>query len=222
MKMNILILFFIISTLFSGAQQSHKFNRVDSEKGNETIEEIKRKADRLRQIYKEAILGSPIKTTYERKFFDEFPSDFKTFFSLYGYDGVVDDLGSHGSKHHILTDESFEHVFLFNRIESIPNEEYYTKLINLSIGGYWQGDGVNYLNYGLRERVKTDHKLTCELLSKRTNKEIQSFWYFYFDGPHPSKDIPSDLQDIKRINSKIYSLMKKALTEVNKVRCEGH
>jgi hypothetical protein len=36
-------------------------------------------------------------------------------------------------------------------------------------------------------KIPSDNvSLFCELLSERTDEEIYSFWYFYFEGPHPS------------------------------------
>jgi hypothetical protein len=43
-----------------------------------------------------------------------------------------------------------------------------------------------------------------------SDKEIESFWYFYFDGVHPSIQIAEPLLKIKTTNLKIYNLMMEA------------
>ena len=57
-----------------------------------------------------------------------------------------------------------------------------------------------------------------DLLAKHTDEDIESFWRFYFDGPHPEETIPDELNGIKTINRKIYSLMGKALKAVQQKR----
>ena len=53
-----------------------------------------------------------------------------------------------------------------------------------------------------------------QILSKHPENEIKSFWRFYFDGPHPPKQLPKELKQIKAINGEIYVLMVSALKEI--------
>ena len=87
----------------------------------------------------------------------------------------------------------------------------------MSINGRWYADGVGHFQHGMQEKLKSDTNLFLDLLSKRSDKDIKSFWYFYFDSPHPIKELPEELQKIKDSNSKIYSLMELALKEVQQV-----
>ena len=43
---------------------------------------------------------------------------------------------------------------------------------------------------------------------------VKSFWYFYFDSPHPAKKLPTELEEMKEIDAKNFSLMELALKEV--------
>jgi hypothetical protein len=86
-------------------------------------------------------------------------------------------------------------------------------MIDVSINGRWFADGVNYFKHGMQEKLKADIHVFCELLSKRSEKDIKSFWYFYFDGPCPVKETLEELKIIKKIDRKMYSLMEIALKE---------
>lgn len=88
--------------------------------------------------------------------------------------------------------------------------------MQISIGGHWDVDAVNYFQSGLRGRVLNKPDLVIYILRGMPAEKIKSFWYFCFDAPHPKKRIPEQLQKIKSIDDKIYNLMIEAQDEVLK------
>ena len=218
LKMILLLLTFYPMTLLCNPSSST--NMVDSvtEKQKEMI--LNQKAEKLMELATE--LGQSQENSrsfYEREFFNNFPDSFREFVDLYGYDTLVRKPRAKAPfSYGPLYEESYEHVYsLFGKLSTIPTDEYYSRLFNICIGGYWEADGVNFLRSVLREKVEANTMLTCELLSKRNDDEIISFWRFYFAGPAPKKSISECLpkvEGIKDINHHIYSLMQKAIQDV--------
>ena len=173
------------------------------------VDSIALQARQLKRLYLLSTASSKeVSYNYRQQFFKEFPNDFNQLLNLYGYDDK-------NSKPSILYDEAPNHILkLFNSLSDINDTLYYRKIIQVSIGGHWDADAVNYFQHGLRERVLDKTELTVYLLSHIPEDKIKSFWYFYFDGVHPEKQIPEQLLRIKSIDSKIYGLMIEARNEV--------
>ncbi len=172
---------------------------------NIVTDSISLKAKKLKQYY--LLSGS---TIYQKKFFAEFPNTFKQLNELYG-----DDINTGGVA--ILYEEAVNHIEeLFNNLNSINDTLYYRKIVRIAKGGHWDADAINYFQHGLRNRVESKPGLTVYLLQSMNEKEVESFWYFYFDGPHPKKRISESLQKIKSIDVSIYDIMLKAQGKVLK------
>jgi hypothetical protein len=135
---------------------------------------------------------------FHLRFFEEFPSDFESFNSIYGFD----------TSEMPLYDKAYDHIQLFNRISCVSETIYYRKVISIAIGGYWDADAINYFQEGLRERVMANPELTFELLKERTEKEIFKFWFFFFGGPVTAKEIPKELE--RRSSEDQYAIVKRA------------
>ena len=168
---------------------------------------VKVKAEKLREYYSKSIKGSEA-TKYQRLFFYEFPSRFSQLDSLYGTTDTHTGLLSEFAVEHI--------VDLFNKITCVPENTYYNKIIALAINGHWEADGINYFLHGLRERAIQNPTLTFKLLESKSDEEINSFWYFYFDGPHPEENIPKEFDIMKITTPKIYALLESSHKEVLK------
>ncbi len=139
-------------------------------------------------------------------FFQSFPNDFETFDKIYGYheDAVLH-----------LTHTLFE--LLPELKQSVPADEYYKKMISIGIRGKWQADEIGILQHHLQEIVPENIKLSIDILNKKEEKEIESFWYFLFDGPHPNnyrKYYGNLYAKISQINPKIADLMKQAYEQL--------
>jgi len=169
------------------------------------------KAEKLRTLYEKSFyINADSSYYYKQRFFEAFPSSFSEFVSLYGYHI---DKGKYLLS--VLYYDAKSHIDLLSELDTIiPQNFYFTKLIDISISGYWQADGVGYFKKLLIEKIDT--KLCCFLwtLKKFTDDEIRSFWVFYFDNPNPLEEIPDNLQIIEYYDKNIFNLMSKALAEV--------
>ena len=174
---------------------------------NKTLLTINEQADSLKK-YGDLILHykGKKKAKYERLFFKYFPNTFKRFNSIYGFIELSSDSAI------------FMPLYSSNHIEKIlPNlyainkETYYKKLINVSLGGHWQGDQVGVLQNVLIGKVKDDLNLTIEILKTLNDGQIKSFWLFFFDMENPSAVDFSFLNKIKDKN--INRIIKQAREE---------
>src|SRR5699024_7460009 len=102
----------------------------------------------------------------------------------------------------------------FNLDQNIDKSNFLKKVIHIAIGGHWDGDAISYFQHGLREKIKTNLSYSMNILDDLPNRKIKSFWYFYFDGPHPVEKIPHELEKVKSLNKRIYQLMKEAHQQV--------
>jgi hypothetical protein len=183
---------------------------------NDSTEE---KANLLRSLYLKSFDLYPDSSEYYRqKFFENFPATFIEFKSLYGYQLIKDEFIPYD-----LYNEGYDHIKLFNELQDIiaPNI-YFTKIIDVSLAGYWQSDGVAYLHKLLIDKFKINLCCFLTILKSYSDNEIYSFWYFYFDGPHPVEEIPDHLQTIKDFDGRVYSLMCNALEEVKESWKDSH
>jgi hypothetical protein len=169
------------------------------------------RAKKLKQLYLLSTSSSvDLGNIYKEKFFNEFPTTFKGLNELYG-----DDYDIH-HKPAILIDQAEKHINLFNELNTINDTLYYHKIISIAIDGRWDSDAVNFFQHGLKIKVLNNPALVVNILKNMPNDKIRSFWYFYFDGAHPKKQIAEPLQKIKSMNNKIFDLMIKAQNDVLK------
>jgi len=115
---------------------------------------------------------------YAKLFFAEFPTNFASFNSIYGYS----DKGGPMPLYSLYE----KHISLFCKLNSTqPTTDHFSKLIKLGINGHWDADAVNALQDCILSHVNEKPGLTVTLLKQFKEKEIRSFWKFLFDGPHP-------------------------------------
>lgn len=144
-------------------------------------------------------------------FFEVFPSTFSLFKKIYGYTDKKE------FKPHELYSVYHSHLKFFCGLKNIiAKKSYYKKLIGLGINGKWQADAVNSLQHCLKESVQENLPLTISVLENYSNEDIKSFWYFLFDGPHPSETIPIKIEKVRNINSEIANLAEEAFQEILK------
>lgn len=165
---------------------------------------IKQKAKRLQVIYSKLSQTSYMK--YERAYFKAFPESFEVFQAIFGF--YPDDPNKG-----ILYDSSRSYVLKFFNLK-VQKEKLFSKTIDVGINGKWDADAVNYFQGALGYNVKRNEKLFARLLSKRSKADIKSFWYFYFDGPHPPDKIPNELNKFKQIDPDLYKLIKQSFAKV--------
>ncbi|MBB6611936.1 hypothetical protein H7F15_12870 [Pontibacter sp. Tf4] len=141
-------------------------------------------------------------------YFNLFPSDFRTFERIFGY--VEDKPGP-------LYEESFDYISRFFELDKVSKKEKISKAINIGINGKWEADAISHLQQTLEPLVLENVDLTYQILKGKQQKEIESFFYFLFGGPHPKHTIPTQLHKLKGIDRKFYSYIsnghRKALKE---------
>jgi len=180
-------------------------------------QDVEIKAERLKKAYQN-LSSFPHLLKYEKEYFDAFPSSFGLFNRIFG------DINKEPMEAKFepgpLYNESDLYIEAFFNLNGVEKTQYYNRIIEICMNGRWDADAVNYFKYGTQNKVKADINLFSKLLLKRSDKEIIGFWYFYFDGPHPAKKIPDELQKVKKINSRLYSLMELALKKVQQAEKE--
>ena len=160
------------------------------------------KANRLIRLYFKIQItsGSSEKAIFENQFFKEFPSDFESYRNLYGYiDGEPMPLY-----------DKMEHVMLFYKLTSIDKKILYNKYFDIAENGIWEADNIQ--DFVIGERLKTDTKEICDILSKRTDDEIKNILHFVYDGPHPDdpgamEHYQQGLDSVQNIDKRIAGLM---------------
>jgi hypothetical protein len=135
-----------------------------------------------------------------------FPDNFKEFKVLYGYE-EKDQKTIYGDLY-----KNDEQLFDYQP-KHIRIEEYIKKLIDISIGGVWQADSVNIIQMKINNLFVENSRLFIEILKKKNESEIRSFWKFFFDGPHPEnqKNLYNDvLNKLEKIDEPMIPIVKSA------------
>ena len=209
--MRFILISILFSSLFASCTASTIHRNIKNTKIQDNQSDIKQKAEQLKKAYL-ILNSSPSTIKYEKEYFKTFPNSFVLLNSLFGYSDK-EPMGPE-SREGPLYNEADLYIEAFFKLNGIEKTQYYNRIIDICINGRWYADGVNYFRHGMKDMVKSDINLFSELLSKRTNKEIKGFWYFYLDEPYPPKKLPVELKKVKEINGRIYSLMELALKEV--------
>lgn len=153
----------------------------------------------------------------EEEFFSFFPKNFKEFVSCYGYTENRSYDYTNLSEPFLfspLYEYSKAHIDVFYNLNSISNKRLIRRIVDVSMNGHWQGDAVNIFKYGYRTILKNNLKEFLIYLASFEYNEVESFWYFYFDGPCPEDDIPGYLKPIKNSYPDIYEAMLSAASKV--------
>ncbi|MBX7204457.1 MAG: hypothetical protein K1X81_03435 [Bacteroidia bacterium] len=210
MKLFIIVLF---SQLFSSCTANITCRNIANANVADTQLNGIKKAEQLKRAYQK-VSSSPYTIKYQQEYFAAFPNTFNLFNHLFGYSDK-DPLGEPVSDFNSpLYNKAYLYVEAFFKLTVIPKNQYYNRMIDISINGRWYADGVGYFQHAMQEKLKSDTSVFLELLAKRSDKEIKSFWYFYFDGPHPVKELPDELQKLRGTVNRIFLLMELALKEV--------
>lgn len=140
-------------------------------------------------------------------FFKMLPDNFKDYEYLYGYE---DPFNGNSFKGGPLTSSC--QIYYYVPL-NISQKNYFEKLINITVDLRWQADCIGSgLQNILFEKWNSDFVLFDEILRAKTDKEIESFWVFFFDGPHPEK--PSKVKRYNEIISKLEEIDPKMIPMV--------
>jgi hypothetical protein len=122
-----------------------------------------------------------------REFFNAFPNNFEEFNQLYGYD---DEKGAH-----ILYEKYPEHIDHLYECSEVSDREKLKRTIEIGIDGKWDADASASIQDSGIELISKHPNETKEILDNLTDEKAASFWYFLFDGPHPT-----DKESVKKFD----------------------
>ena len=110
----------------------------------------------------------------------------------------------------------------------IPQEVLYKKLLAIGIGGFWDADDVGFFQLHLHGLVYRNKPLAVEVLSHKKDREIASFFYFLYDGPHPDHPHTKEsykalYESLSKLDPRIAFLLKVAYEKLlSEKHCPGH
>jgi len=147
-------------------------------------------------------------------FFKMFPDNFKNFKKLYGYDDSVNNNEFKGSPLYFSGKHILDYEVLY-----VPKDDYLTKIISISINAQWQADNVNALQRNIkREYIYNDSLFVSKLrYLKKSKSEVESFWIFFFDGPHPENKqelYNKVLNNLKEVDESMIPIVKISYAQV--------
>ena len=142
------------------------------------------------------------KARYELLFLKSFPNTFKQFTSLYS-----------DEKSEIYNNE--EHVRFFCKTSALDKEKFASKIVSIGINGYWEEDAVSLLQSCALNFTAENGVMIIKALNKYGKKDVKGYWRFIFDGPHPPKSIPDNIEKTLLHYPDMNELAKAALTELH-------
>lgn len=151
------------------------------------------------------ILVKAYSSKEEQIFLDNFPNNFKDFKAVFGWNDKLD-------KANVLYDDANKYIDLyFKLILQSKYVNYKSKAINICTGAKWEADAVGYFQDKIHYFIKNDTDFVL-LLNDLKEKQINSFWNFYFD--KENLIYPKELEkvlnnDMKIISKSIFENLKK-------------
>ena len=219
MKKLILIsaaLILIISCVENKKEMQNDYNNANTVKNaNEIINknDVDMKLSKELQVERLKYINNQYRITLDKKlqiqlldsFFMLFPEHFSLLIDLYGYKEICIDSTSYGP----LYNYSYSHIELLYKSEEIVGSNLFIrKIIDISLNGYWQSDAVAIFKEYLFDLLLSNKKLFCSKLNEYNEQDIESFWKFYFDEPHPENLDFNELDNFKQLDSKMYCIIK--------------
>lgn len=164
---------------------------------------------KLNKAYRE-LMKSPNNAERQKAFFEPFPSTWKEYINLYdhvskeGYDLTMYKL-------------AYNHVkCLAENMTLIPDSEYCSKIVGVSIGAMHGADVPNYLQSLLHEVMLKKKDAMLKELSKLRKGYQMLFWQFYWSNSVESKEVEEEFNRFYKMNIKTYpkqmAIMKVAYT----------
>ena len=126
-----------------------------------------------------------------KEFVNAFPNNYQEFNELYGYE---DEKGGN-----ILYSKT-EHINYFFSCSEVVGIEKLNKIIEVGIDGKWDADNIGEFQDSTYAVVKKYPVETKKILDNLSDEKAASFWYFLFDGPHPSdKENVADFESLSKL-----------------------
>lgn len=126
-----------------------------------------------------------------------FPKNFTEFYDTFGWNEIND-------KPTPLYNTSYEYIDTYFKI--IRKSKNYDIALKLCVNGFWQADGVNYLQANMLELLEKDTSGILTYLKKYTYNEQKSIWTFLLDAPYKKNNVVSLLHRLKTTDIQSYHL----------------
>ena len=147
----------------------------------------------------------------QEAYFNVFPNSFEGFIDAFGYENDVP----------APLYDGHEYVLKFYDLPSVDEVLFMEKCVNISIGGEWEADAVNYFQHELHPLVLKNVDLNYQTLKGKADSEIESFYYFFFHSIHPVfKEIPEEFKILKETNESYYTLIEQGY--IRAIKNSGH
>lgn len=146
---------------------------------------------------------------YRKLFYKEFPSTFQELYTIYYWNEKT-------NKEAPLYFQANDHIHSFFYRSGMPLDSVLSKSIHIALGGHWEADAIGYFQVQLQEMVSKHMAKAIAVLNKKNDRQIKSFWFFYFDEPVTNKALFNKMQKVKDLDNRIYKLMTIARAEVVK------
>jgi len=170
------------------------------------------KLDSLKFYFKK-ISTNQVSVKDFKKYNEYFPSNFDEFVSYFGFDDKK------GIKMP-LYDNANEYIELLFSNKNIEMNYRYNKVINIAKNGKWEADAVNYFKHQIINIFNTNAANFINVLSKKDLQTQTSFWFFYFDSPHPPKKISKKLLLLLNDDENMLKALKKGFQKTS--QSAGH
>jgi hypothetical protein len=150
-------------------------------------------------------------------FFRMFPNSFQKYYNLTEYVFDRQENISYNFYYiHNPIDKHNDYKALRNYVSDI---EYFNKLIGLGVAGKWEADDVSILQETINKSFLKSSENFIISLKKKNKLEIESFWIFFFDGPHPNDPVTVKLYEdvlnkLEGVEISMIPIVKKAYAEV--------
>lgn len=158
---------------------------------------------------------------FERQFFCAMPNSFEGMFDVL-YIDQIESIKKYQANGKLPTFHYPIHrfIYFFSKLESIEPNQYYNKYINICIDGFYGADDLRN-GFQIYERLETDTKTICTVLSQRNEAEIKSVFHFIFDSSHPENELNQEIFDtiyplVNAENERLGFLFKTSLEDVIK------
>lgn len=114
-------------------------------------------------------------------FFYYFPNTFDSFINIFGYVENDDD-----TFFSILYDDAYNHIaYLFENNDMVDLNVFLEKIFSITQYSYWQADAYAYLTINIENLFYSKYNDFIYYLNSKNDKELEEFWFFMLNGPHP-------------------------------------
>ncbi len=143
-----------------------------------------------------------------RLFIDCFPKNFDRFVDVFGYQ-----VSSYFDveKHSGFLAENEKSPDIINHFFKLGgNDDNIYQILSIGVNGFWQLDNVGLYQYYLRDFIKENQSESFNFLDDLSQRDLDSFWFFFFDGRYPDKELPHYLNNNQYISKRVLDSATKA------------